>query len=242
MQNLDVLNALRRLGLNKYEAKAFLTLTTNGTMTAGQLSDHAGLPRPRVYDILVELKRKGFVKFNTKEKLVKYEAIDAKQALDTYKKVKGEELKEEWKEVDALGAQLDKLLKNGKTVSKLDSSDSIWTLKGRDSIYTKLASMIEAAKSDIVLATTSSGIERKMKEHGTLLEKARGRGVKVSIMSPTSLKMSGVQNKNVPTRMCLADDQALLFMTHENEVLPQEETALWFQSKNVSDTLKKATQ
>jgi len=244
MHNLNVLNSLRRLGLNQYEAKAFLTLTTNGILTAGELSNLAGLPRPRVYDILVELKRKGFVKFNDKEKLVRYESVPLKKALDTYKVVRAEEVKDEAKQFDELGLKLGSILKKGKTVNKLENSESVWTLKGRDSIYTKLSSMIQNAKEDIFVISTQNGVERKLAEHGLVLENASKKGVKVSIVSPQvaaeASKMAKIHSKSLPTRMILADDQALVFLTEDDAVLPQEEVGMWLQSRGFVDTLKKA--
>ena len=64
-QNPDVLNSLRRLGLNQYEAKAYFALATLGKSTAGELSARAELPRPRVYDVLSSLQDKGFVNRHT---------------------------------------------------------------------------------------------------------------------------------------------------------------------------------
>ena len=58
--NYDVINSLRRLGLNQYEAKAYYALASFGEHTAGELAERAELPRPRVYDVLTRLQDRGY--------------------------------------------------------------------------------------------------------------------------------------------------------------------------------------
>ncbi len=52
---------LRRLGLSSYEAKAYVSLLKYGSMTSTELAKKAGIPQPRVYDVVRRLERKGLV-------------------------------------------------------------------------------------------------------------------------------------------------------------------------------------
>jgi sugar-specific transcriptional regulator TrmB len=56
---VDDTEALTGLGLNQYEATAYLALIRRGSSTAGQVARLGGLPRQRVYDVLASLVDKG---------------------------------------------------------------------------------------------------------------------------------------------------------------------------------------
>ena len=55
------LDALRNIGLNKYERNLWVALLSRGSSTAGELSDISNVPRSRCYDVLESLADKGFV-------------------------------------------------------------------------------------------------------------------------------------------------------------------------------------
>lgn len=52
---------LRKFGLSSYEAKAYVALLKYGSMTSTELAKKAGIPQPRVYDVVRRLERKGLV-------------------------------------------------------------------------------------------------------------------------------------------------------------------------------------
>lgn len=49
-------------GLNEYESKVFLSLYNNGECSVNNINTMGNVPRSRIYDICVELERKGFLK------------------------------------------------------------------------------------------------------------------------------------------------------------------------------------
>ena len=53
--------ALTALGLSKHEAAAYFTLSARGPLTAVEIADATNIPRPRIYDILKNLDRLGFI-------------------------------------------------------------------------------------------------------------------------------------------------------------------------------------
>lgn len=241
--NPDVLNSLRRLGLNQYEAKAYFALSTIGRNTAGELSEHAELPRPRVYDVLASLQDKGFVAVQP-GRPVRYSALSLSEALRTLKKQKQSQLHQELSKIDEVGSELEAKIASSAVLEKPSAEEFVWTLKGRDAIYSKLASMIEASKKHVVVSTTPQGLKRKMGEHSRLLEKAKSRGVKVSLFAPLEkgqagdfAKIARVTPVSLPTRFVLSDDQALVFLTGE-EAGAEDEIALWVQNPQFANTLK----
>src|SRR5207245_11075571 len=53
--------ALKELSLTEYEAKVYVSLVESGTQTASELSRTASIPYSKIYEILGNLERKGWV-------------------------------------------------------------------------------------------------------------------------------------------------------------------------------------
>ena len=249
-QHAETLNSLRRLGLNQYEAQAYLALCLTKSGTAGELAENAELPRPRVYDVLEKLQEKGFVALKP-GRPVQYAPIGLDEALKTVKRQKETTLASEIAEIEQVGSALSTKLKTTPTtaVNKFDADTNIWTLRGREAIYSKLASMVTGANDRVIVSSNPAGLALKLKMHKKEFESAKKRGVKVSFVSPVSenAEMTGEMarlggklfSKQMPTRMVLADDQAMVFLTSES-VSPEEEIGLWVKSQHLAQTLEQA--
>lgn len=241
--NPEVTDSLRKLGLNQYEAKAYHALAVFGDHTAGQLSETAELPRPRVYDVLARLQDKGFVAIQ-QGRPVRYSALPIFEAVKTLKKQRHRSLVGELAQMEVLGKGLQSKLKQVAPHERGTGAENVWTLKGRDAIYSKMASMLSKAKKHVLLSSSADGLKRKTRTHGKALEKARARGVKINFVSPEALRGDAARIahklhvKEIPTRMLLADDQALLFLTGHG-ASADEEIGLWVKSPHLAETLKK---
>ena len=55
VEHEDTVGALVRLGLTRYEARAFIALMGRGSFTAAEVARRANLPRQRIYDVLGSL-------------------------------------------------------------------------------------------------------------------------------------------------------------------------------------------
>src|SRR5437870_12226420 len=53
--------ALKEFGLTEYEAKVYVSLVESGTQAASELSRTASIPYSKIYEILGNLERKGWV-------------------------------------------------------------------------------------------------------------------------------------------------------------------------------------
>jgi len=248
-QNADALNHLRQLGLNQYEAQAYLALSLSGHGTAGELAENAELPRPRVYDVLDKLQEKGFVVMKP-GRPVRYASLPLLEAVKTLKNQKQTSLAQEMTQIDEISDKLASKLKATTKTSqsgKFEPDSHIWTLKGRESIYSKLASMVNGASDRVIVSSTPAGVASKLKTHLADFEAAKKRGVHVSFVSPVSdnkelsADLAAISNrvvsKKMPTRMVLADDQALMFLTGDS-THPDEEIGLWVKSPHLSQTLE----
>ena len=234
--NPEVLNSLRQLGLNQYEAKAYYALANFGVHSAGELAMRAELPRPRIYDVLMELQTKGFVLIQ-QGRPVKYAALPIVEAVKTLKKQKEDSLQGELTKLAELGDRLSQKIKT-QTNSAQPLEETIWTLKGREAIYSKISSMISGAKKHVSIATDEQGWIRKNKIHGKELEKASKRGAEVTVVTPVqpNLQVNHISHE-LPSRMILADDQALLFLSPK-ESKADEEVALWLKNPHFVETFK----
>lgn len=77
-----MIDLLRKLGLNKYEADAYVALVKLGSASAFNISKASGVPFGRIYDSLNVLEIKGLVEVvPTKPK--KYKAVNPNLALDS---------------------------------------------------------------------------------------------------------------------------------------------------------------
>ena len=54
--------ALHNLGLTDYEMRAYISLLKAGKLTASELSEVAGVPYSKIYDVLENLEKKGWIR------------------------------------------------------------------------------------------------------------------------------------------------------------------------------------
>lgn len=76
-----VIEALKQFNLNGYEAKTYVALLEQGEAEAVEISEQAGVPKSRIYDVLGSLEQKGMVtKEPTSPKV--YSANHARRVLE----------------------------------------------------------------------------------------------------------------------------------------------------------------
>jgi sugar-specific transcriptional regulator TrmB len=63
----EQIRKLRKLGLSRYEAQAYLALLGEPGLTAGRVAHKAGIPQPRVYGALTTLVDRGFAEVSLAE-------------------------------------------------------------------------------------------------------------------------------------------------------------------------------
>lgn len=243
--NEEFLNKLRRaFALNLYEVKLWAALLSRGVSTAGELSDIADVPRSRTYDVLESLERKGFIIVKP-EKPIKYLAIPPGEVLDRVKRRLSEITDDRMKRLGELRdsdiiKELGQLYKQG--IEPMQPTDFSGALKGRHNLYDHLSYLIKEAQSTINIVTTEDGIVRKVRSLKPLLEKAKGKGVKIKIIAPQTDKtkeavdkLSGIAEvkscKDIDARFAIIDGKHVLFMLlDDKEVHPTYDLGMWVQS------------
>ncbi len=238
------LDALKSIGLNLYERKIFVALLARGVATAGELSQIAGVPRSRSYDILESLADKGFVVVQP-SKPIRYVALAPKDALERTKdnlKKKHEEMVER---IDSLKNskvtdELEKIYKEG--LNMVQPFEMTGTLKGRHAINQHLNSLFKKAKNEIKILTTDDGLNELYSNHYNSLKRLVKRGVKLKILAPVSetapvkafSEIADIKNIKEPlNRMYSIDDKHMVFsLTDDKTVHQTQDVAFWAQSSH----------
>ncbi|MEM2760462.1 MAG: helix-turn-helix domain-containing protein [Nitrososphaerales archaeon] len=70
MGSSDLVLSLDEFGLGRYEAKAYLTLLSKGSLSASEIAYYANLPRTKVYSTVTKLSKKGLVAITQNKPLV----------------------------------------------------------------------------------------------------------------------------------------------------------------------------
>ena len=240
--NEEFLSKLRRaFNLNLYEVKLWTALLSRGVSTAGELSEIAGVPRSRTYDVLESLERKGFVIVKP-NKPIQYLAIAPDEVLDRVKRRLDEHITERNDRLNKLQnseilTELGLLYKQG--IEPMQPTDFSGSLKGRHNLYDHLAMLTKEAESSISLMTTEDGLMRKIRTLKPLFEKAKARGVKIRIAAPLTDKskeiVSKLKNiaeikniKKIGSRMCIIDNKQVMFMLlDDKETHPTYDLGMW---------------
>ena len=76
-----MINELRQIGLNEYEARTYLTLLENGPLKGGDTCKKSKVPHGKTYESLVSLEEKGFVSITPIKPKI-FTALNPKIAID----------------------------------------------------------------------------------------------------------------------------------------------------------------
>lgn len=235
-------STLLELGLNRYEARVYLSLISEGVTTAKTISSITSIPYGKVYEVIDSLARKGFVQI-LPTKPAKYSAISPKESLERIKKTTQDKLSK----IEALLIdQLEPLFSKHKKFN--EPQNNFWILNGRSAINQKVQELIETAQKKVCIVTTASGLDRLqlMAQH---IQSAKSRGVKVNVMAPFGVDKSlphlnGCTCKHVDKAHCtlvVADDKNALFV----EPVPDDDSmhygrdlGIWIANKSFVKSLE----
>ncbi len=248
------LDALKTIGLNKYERNLWAALLSRGSSTAGELSDISNVPRSRCYDVLESLADRGFVIVQP-GKPMKYVAIPPREALERAKKKIHEDARELGDKIDRLIKtdaikELEKLHKdNIKTIKPEDLSGS---LKGRHAMMQQVELMIKNARKSVKLMTTETGLIELAQNHMSHIKKASEIGVKIQLAAPVNKNTSEAakdlaryaQIRNIEDaekvekmlgRLCIVDgEEFVIGLTDDVKTHPTQDVAFWSQSDHAA--------
>jgi len=235
----ELLNKIKDFGLNSYESKLWTALLSRGVSTAGELSDISDVPRSRAYDVLESLEKKGFIVVKL-GKPIKYLAVPPREVVDRVKKHLQEESERRSKTLDTLKSsdvleELNLLHKHG--IEKIDPTEMSGSFRGREKLYEHLGTLFKNAQKSIIIATTATGLPRKLQYFSSDLQKAAKRGVSVRIaaqMNDAVKKLAkdapGIdfRNSTKNARFCSVDGKELVVMlTDDSKAHESFDSGIW---------------
>lgn len=136
----NILQQLKKLGFNEYEAKSYVSLVKQGTVTAYQVSKDSGIPRARIYDVLSNLVEKGIVLKEEIEDGTKYSPLP----VDIFLK----KAQSDWQSnYEAISDSLKRL----ETTEK-KPDNRVMTLKDREMIISYCQALLKKAKKRVVIS------------------------------------------------------------------------------------------
>lgn len=244
-----VLDSLKQIGLNLYERKLWVALLSRGTSTAGELSSMAKVPHSRTYDVLESLAEKGFVIVQNAKPL-RYVAMAPTEALERAKKKiqsNADNMIDQISDLQnsPITKELAKIYKEG--VALVEPGELIGSLRGRHAMHNQLETLFKNAKSNVHIMTTVDGLKEISNNHGEILKKAAGRGVKIKIAVPQHKdsekvfekinKFAQIKSTSKASlgRFTIVDGNHVVFaLTDEKSTHPTQDLSFWAQSSHAA--------
>jgi len=247
----EFINKLRDFGLNSYESKLWTALLSRGVSTAGELSDMAGVPRSRTYDVLESLEKKGFVLMKI-GKPIKYLAIPPGEVVIRVKKNITDLAQIQTRILDGLKnsqvlTDLNSLYDTGITI--VDPAELAGSIKGRDNLYNFIERSITNANKSVIIMTTAPGLIRKQSYLQKAIQKAHKKGVSIRIVAPLSektkaattalAKYASVRTGKGIQRFFIIDSTKTIFpLMDDKDISPTYDTSVWVESKFFASSLE----
>lgn len=159
----QLIEALKSLGLTKYEALVYIGLLQFEGASATEIHEISGVPRASVYPVLNKLVHKGLVIVSNSTPK-RFEALPPKEGII--------KLKENIEfQAEYASSELEKIYISKMTPEK-ERQELIWTLSGPENIINRLKVSIEDAKSKIQIIAEWDFIKKHL--HDTLFDLESG--------------------------------------------------------------------
>ncbi len=214
----DLAVSLEEFGLSKYEAQAYVTLITKGTISAAELAYYSNLPRTKVYPTLLKLEKKK-IAITSKSRPIMCTAVAPEDAFD-------EIIQEQINRVNAMNSLITKLKQLSEDSKKArGSEEKRYFHLDQNYVFRQLQSMIEGSKASIHVVVDSWGLGLLSQCKEELLAALR-RDIDVKIMIPASLVgtepfhalPAGIKLKTSETsqNVVIFDDSEILMINGSN--------------------------
>lgn len=245
MLNKKIEKQLKNLKLNSYEVKMWVALLSRCIASVGELADVSGVPRSRSYDVLVSLKKKGFVKIKQR-KPIKYTAIPPKEAIERAKSRVQEETK---KQIEMLTRDTSiEELKNlhKKNICFIKTADLNGSLKGRQNLYNHIERMLKKAEKHVLISSSPNETILFTLKFKKLFENLKKRKIKVRILTQLNnqtkkyfdepKQLVELRHTDNKVRFCIVDNKEIIIMLlGDNEVHPLYDIGIWVNTPLAED-------
>jgi sugar-specific transcriptional regulator TrmB len=181
--------SLEEFGLSKYEARAYVTLITRGTISASEVAYYSELPRTKVYPVLLKLQQKKLA-ILSKSKPVMCTGIAPEDAFD-------EIVHEQINKVDAMNTLVTKLKKISEDGKKMrGAEEKRYFHLHPNYVVNQMRVMIVGAKSSVHIMADSWGLSILAECKEEILSVLR-RDIDVKLIIPTQA-IGGESFRTIP--------------------------------------------
>lgn len=149
--NRELTVSLEEFGLSSYEARAYVTLISKGTISVSELAYYADIPRTKTYHTLGRLEKKGLVLLS-KGKPITCSATSPEDAFDDI-------IQEQISRVNSMNtlvSDFKKIYENNRKVKS--SKDTMYMQLDSSGILEQLIKMIDGSTSSIDIMVDSLGL------------------------------------------------------------------------------------
>ena len=214
----DSVELVKKLGLNEYESKAYISLLGVESATASQVSKISLIPRARVYDVLTTLEKRGFIEKKL-SKPIAYSALSPGQVAKNIGSHKKNLFEQEVQEILSIGQMLEQ--KNQKAPETGTFADEIKILKGQENIYSKIEKELENCAGPVIFSTSPAGVQRKKAHFKRHIEALAKRGIKINFRPQ---QQSSATDNGL--RYCVIDKKTLFLFLNSDAGKKEEDSAL----------------
>ncbi|MHA1220216.1 MAG: TrmB family transcriptional regulator [Candidatus Heimdallarchaeota archaeon] len=156
----DIIDELKKLGFNEYQAKIYTALVGLGVATASEISQSSGVPPNKVYSVIDSLKKRGLVL-----------AQESDTSTNRYRPRSPDSvIKELRNEYEAAFQKTENKLFALYERSKKSFIPEMWILRGSQAVFSKIKEMVMDANQDVSIGIDSHfdlhlhGIDQVLKE------------------------------------------------------------------------------
>ena len=204
--------SLEEFGLSKYEAKAYVTLISKGTISASELAYYSDLPRTKVYPTLLKLENKKLA-IISKSKPIMCTAIAPEDAFDSI-------IHEQINKVNAMNTLVSNLKKASEESRKSRGlEEKRYFHLNANNVLDQLKTMIEGSKSSISIMADQWGLGLLSECKDQTMSVIR-RGLDVKLLVPSS-QICSEYHRVIPDgiKIRAADIVQNSFIFDETEIL-----------------------
>ncbi len=208
----DLAVSLEEFGLSQYEAQAYVTLITKGTISASELAYYSDLPRTKVYPTLLKLEKKK-IAIISKGKPIMCTAIAPEDAFD-------EIIQEQINRVNAMNSLTTKLKRLSEDSKKArGSEEKRYFHLAQNYVFKQFQSMIDNSKTSIHAIIDSWGLSLISQCKEELLVALR-KNIDIKIVIPSNLVgTEAFHNLPVGIRLKTAEVSQNTIIFDDSEIL-----------------------
>lgn len=204
--------SLEEFGLSKYEAQAYVSLISKGTISASELAYYSDLPRTKIYPTLLKLEKKKLA-IISKSKPIMCTAIAPEDAFDSI-------IHEQINKVNAMNSLVSNLKKASEESRKArGSEEKRYFHLNANNVLEQLKIMIEGSKSSVNIMADQWGLGLLV-ECKEQINSVIRRNLEVKLLIPSS-QIGSETYKSIPdgVKIRVSDIIQNYFIFDETEVL-----------------------